>query len=104
FSTSTTLGPVGFNLKSVGNFGIIAGVGVSNAAGFSVIRNMDVGISPGVRSSIVGFPPAIVVNGAIFASDDIAPPGVPAMLTQAKQDLTDAYLFAEGATTPAPAT
>ena len=26
------------------------------------------------------------------------------MLTQAKQDLTDAYLFAEGATSPAPAT
>jgi len=26
------------------------------------------------------------------------------MLIQAKQDLTDAYLFAEGATSPAPAT
>ena len=65
---------------------------------------MNVGISPGVRSSITGFPPAIVVNGAIFASDDIDPPGVAAMLIQAKQDLTDAYLFAEGATSPAPAT
>jgi hypothetical protein len=65
---------------------------------------MDCGISPGVRSSFTGFPPAIVVNGSIFASDDIAPPGVPAMLIQAKQDLTDAYLFAEAATSPAPAT
>jgi hypothetical protein len=40
----------------------------------------------------------------MYASDDIAPPGVAAMLTQAKQDLTDAYLFLEGATAPAPAT
>jgi hypothetical protein len=40
----------------------------------------------------------------MFASDDIAPAGVAAMLTQAKQDLTNAYLYAEGATSPAPAT
>jgi hypothetical protein len=104
FNTNATLGPLAVDLRSVGAFGIIAGVGVSNNAGFSEIRNLDVGISPGVRSSITGFPPAIIVNGAMYASDDIAPPGVPAMLTQAKQDLTDAYLFAEGATSPAPAT
>lgn len=104
FNTNATLGPQAVDLKSVGTFGIIAGVGVSNNAGFSEIRNLDVGISPGVRSSITGFPPAIIVNGAMYASDDIAPPGVAAMLTQAKQDLTDAYLFAEGATAPAPAT
>ncbi len=104
FNTNVPLGPLVVNLKSVARFGIIAGVGVSNNAGFSEIRNLDVGISPGVRSSITGFPPAIIVNGAMYASDDIAPPGVAAMLTQAKQDLTDAYLFAEGATSPAPAT
>lgn len=104
FTTNPPLGPVGVNLKSVERFGIIAGVGVSNNAGFSEIRNLDVGISPGVRSSITGFPPAIIVNGDMFASDDPAPAGVAAMLTQAKQDLTDAYLFAEGATSPAPAT
>jgi hypothetical protein len=103
FSTNAPLGPVAVDLKSVARFGIIAGVGVSNNAGFSEIRNLDVGISPGVRSSITGFPPAIIVNGAMFASDDIAPPGVAAMLTQAKSDLTAAYLFAEGATSPAPA-
>ncbi|MCX6258693.1 MAG: Ig-like domain-containing protein [Bacteroidia bacterium] len=104
FSTTATLGAPVVDLKSVGRFGIIAGVGVSNDAGFSEIHDMDVGISPGVHSSVTGFPPAIVVNGAIYASDDIAPPGVAAMLIQAKQDLTDAYLFAEGATSPAPAT
>lgn len=103
FNTKATLGAPFVDLKSVGRFGIIAGVGVSNNAGFSKIRNLDVGISPGVRSSITGFPPAVIENGAMYASDDLDPPGTAAMLTQAKQDLMDAYLFAEGATTPAPA-
>jgi hypothetical protein len=104
FSTGATLGPVYVDLGLAENFGILAGVGVSNNAGFSEIHDLNVGISPGVRSSITGFPPAIIVNGSMFASDDSAPAGVAAMLTQAKQDLTDAYLFAEGATSPAPAT
>jgi hypothetical protein len=104
FTTKDPAGPKLVNLKSVEPFGIIAGVGVSNNAGFSIINNMNVGISPGVRSAVTGFPPGIVVNGAIYASDDANPPGIAATLTQAKQDLTDAYLFAEGATTPAPAT
>ena len=105
--TFTTVGPsdpVGVDLKTAGQFGILGGTAISNNAGFSEIRNMDVGLYPGARSSITGFPPAIVVNGAIFAADDLAPPGVPAMLLQAKTDLTNAYLFAEGATSPAPAT
>lgn len=92
------------DLGSADEFGILAGVGVSNAAGFSVINNMNVGIYPGLRSSVTGFPPATIVNGVIYASDDISPPGVPAMLLQAKTDLVAAYLFAEGATSPAPAT
>ena len=104
FTTSPPLGPIGVDLKTAARFGIISGTGVSNNAGFSVINNMDVGISPGARSSITGFPPATIVNGAIYASDDIAPPGVPAMLAQAKLDLTNAYLFAAGASSPAPAT
>lgn len=104
FTTLAPSGPVGVDLKTAGQFGILAGTAVSNNAGFSEIRNMDVGIYPGARSSITGFPPAIVVNGAIYAADDLAPPGVPAMLLQAKTDLTAAYLFAEGATSPAPVT
>ncbi|MCK9400110.1 MAG: Ig-like domain-containing protein [Bacteroidales bacterium] len=102
FSTQAGVVPPAVDLGSVDRFGIIAGVGISNNAGFSEIHDMDVGISPGFRSSITGFPPAIVVNGAIYAADD--PPPVPAMLIQAKLDLTAAYLFAEGATTPAPVT
>jgi hypothetical protein len=92
------------DLGTAARFGILAGVGVSNNAGFSVINNMDVGISPGVRSSVTGFPPAKIVGGAIYASDDIAPAGVAAMLTQAKLDLTKAYLYAEGASYSAPIT
>ncbi|MBW4362257.1 Ig-like domain-containing protein [Flavobacterium taihuense] len=104
FSTSSSLVGNVVNLGSAERFGILAGVGVSNNSGFSEIRNMDVGIYPGVRSSVTGFPPAIIVEGAIYASDDIAPQGIGAMLIKAKQDLTNAYLFAEGASTPAPAT
>jgi hypothetical protein len=104
FNTNAPIVGSVVNLGSAERFGILSGVGVSNNAGFSEIRNMDVGISPGVRSSITGFPPAIIVNGAIYASDDIAPAGIPAMLTQAKLDLTNAYLFAEGASYSAPIT
>ncbi len=103
FTTGPSIvGPV--VLGTAARFGILAGVGVSNQAGFSVINNMDVGIYPGVRSSVTGFPPATIVNGAIYASDDITPPGTPAMLLQAKTDLTNAYLAAEGASSPAPVT
>jgi len=94
-----------FNLLGeAAEFGILAGVGVSNNAGFSEIRNLSVGISPGVRTSITGFPPAIVVNGAIYASDDLLPAGIGARLLQAKEDLKNAYLSLEGASAPAPAT
>ncbi|WP_300566615.1 Ig-like domain-containing protein [Flavobacterium sp.] len=102
FSTNATIGAQNVDLGSAEDFGILAGVGVSNNAGFSQIHNMNVGISPGVRSSITGFPPAIIVNGAMYASDDSA--AIAAMLSLAKQHLVDAYLFAEGATSPAPAT
>jgi hypothetical protein len=85
--------PTFVNLKSVARFAIISGVGVSNNAGASVINNMDVGIYPGARSSITGFPPATIVNGNIYAADDGA--ATAAMLKQAKLDLVEAYLFAE---------
>jgi hypothetical protein len=91
--------PSDIDLKTAGGFGILAGVGISNT-GFSEIHDMNVGISPGFRSSITGFPPAKVVNGLIYAADDIAPPG--AVASQAQLDLTTAYLVAEGATSPTP--
>jgi len=82
------------DLKSVARFGIISGVGVSNNAGASVINNLDVGIYPGARSSITGFPPATIVNGKTYAADDGA--AVAAMLRLAKLDLVAAYLYAAG--------
>ena len=100
FTATAPVTPV-VDLKTAARFGILSGVGISNNAGFSVVNNMDVGISPGVRSSVTGFPPATVVGGAIYAADDGG--AVTAMLTQAKLDLTAAYLFAEGASSPAPA-
>ncbi|MBK9109121.1 MAG: Ig-like domain-containing protein [Saprospiraceae bacterium] len=102
FTTKPPAGAPYVNLNSVARFGIIAGVGITNNAGQSEIHDMDIGISPGVRASVTGFPPGIVVNGAIFASDDVSPPGVAAMLIQAKNDLTAAYNFAKGASVPAP--
>jgi len=102
FSTSATIGASGVNLNSVARFGIIAGVGVSNNAGFSIINDMDVGIYPGVRTSVTGFPPATIVNGDIFTASDADP--VSAMLIKAKQDLSEAFLFAERATSIAPIT
>ena len=97
-------GQIAPDLKSAGNFAILAGSAITSAAPASTINDLDVGLCPGFRSSITGFPPSTVVNGAIYAADDIAPPGVPAMLLQAKQDLLEAYLFAEAASNPAPAT
>ncbi|WP_339707422.1 ice-binding family protein, partial [Algoriphagus aquimarinus] len=104
FKTLTQQSASFVDLKTAGRFGIFAATGISNNAGFSEIRNLDVGITPGARSSVTGFPPAKIINGAIYASDDLSPAGVAAMLVQAKKDLTEAYLFAEGATSPAPAT
>ena len=107
FSTVAHLGPLAPDLISVARFGIISGVGVSNNAGPSEIHDLDVGIYPGVRTSITGFMavdggPGLIFNGAFYASDDIAPPGVAAMLLAAKNDLVTAYNFAAGATSPAP--
>jgi hypothetical protein len=103
FSTPLIAGsPTFVNLGSVERFAIISGVGVSNNAGASVINNMDVGIYPGARSSITGFPPAIIVNGGMYAADDGA--AIAAMLNLAKLDLVVAYLFAESCITMPPQT
>ena len=93
------------DLRTVDRFGIISGEGISNNAGASQISDLDVGVYPGVRSSITGFDlvdggPGLINNGNIYASDD--PDPVPTMLSEAKNDLTTAYLAAEGAIFPAP--
>lgn len=104
FSTRPPLGPTAIDLNTVQRFGIIAGVGVRNDAGFSEIHDLDVGIYPGFRSSVVGFPPAVVINGDIYAADDLIPVGTPLMLQQAQLDLVTAYNQAANANMPAPQT
>ena len=100
-SSKTINNPLSVDLKSAGRFGILGATAITNV-GLSVINNLDVGISPGIRASITGFPPALISNGAIYGSDDMLPMGTSAMLAQAKLDLTDAYLFAEAALSPVP--
>ncbi len=97
---SFVTGPIGADLNTIARFGVFAGTGIANT-GFSEIRNMDVGLSVGIRSAITGFPPGVVVNGSIYAVNDLTPVGVDAMLTEAKTNLIAAYLFAEGASSPA---
>jgi len=96
-----TNSPIPVNLKTAARFGILSGVAITST-GLGSINGLDVGIYPGIRSSVVGFPPTIIVNGAVYASDDNVSTGTPALLMQAKQDLTDAYLYAESAVLPSP--
>lgn len=92
-------GAAGINMGTTSRFGILAATGI-NSTGFSEVHNADVGVSPGLRSSIVGFPPAEVINGSVFAADDLIPSGIATMLVQAHTDLTAAYSFAQNATSP----
>jgi hypothetical protein len=83
------------NLRSSAGFVILAGSLISNVPTSAVTGN--IGLSPAARSFITGFG-LTEVTGSIFASDDVSPAGVPAMLTAAKGDLTTAYNDAAGRT------
>lgn len=83
------------NLRSSAGFALLAGSLISNVPTSSVTGN--IGLSPAARSFITGFG-LTEVTGSIFASDDVSPAGTPAMLTEAKGDLTIAYNDAAGRT------
>lgn len=83
------------NLNSSAGFVILAGSLISNVPTSAVTGN--IGLSPAARSFITGFG-LTEVTGSIYASDDLSPAGVPAMLTTAKGDLTTAYNDAAGRT------
>ena len=74
---------INIDLKTAGNFGALAGSGVTNNDGNTVI-NGDVGSSP--TPAITGFPPG-EVNGVLYSAAS-------AVVDQAKSDLTAAYLAA----------
>jgi hypothetical protein len=94
-------GPEGANLRTSARFGVFAGAAINNT-GFSIIRDMDVGVSAANRSAITGFPPAIINNGVIYALDDGG--SVPAMLAEARTNLITAYVFSKNAISPAAVT
>ncbi|MFF5261207.1 ice-binding family protein, partial [Actinomadura viridis] len=75
------------NLRSAGNFAVLAGTTVTNTNP-SVILG-DLGVSPG--SAVTGFPPGIVI-GTKHVTDAVA--------LQAQSDLTTAYDDAAGRTPP----
>ena len=77
------------NLGSAGTFTIL-GASTVTSTGFTVI-NGNVGVSPG--SAVTGFPPAVVVGGALHVADGPA--------ATAQSDLTAAYIDAAGRTVPA---
>jgi len=93
-------GPTGINFNSLNRFGVFASTGIFNV-GNTQILNMDIGVSNANRSSITGFPPGEVINGGIFAMDDLVPDGVAAMLTQAHVDFVNSYQIGEGLNSPA---
>ena len=80
--------PVG--LGTAASFAVLAGTTVTNTGPSTV--SGDVGVYPG--SSVTGFPPGLVTNGAIHVADGVA--------QQAQADLTTAYVDA-AARTPAAA-
>jgi hypothetical protein len=67
------------SLGTARNFGVLGGSTVTNTGATTV--NGNVGVSPG--SAVTGFPPGVVVGGAIHSNDAVA--------TQAQNDLTTAY-------------
>jgi hypothetical protein len=67
------------SLGTAQNFGVLGGSTVTNTGATTV--NGNVGVSPG--SAVTGFPPGVVVGGAIHSNDAVA--------QQAQNDLTTAY-------------
>jgi hypothetical protein len=67
------------SLGTAQGFGVLGGSTVTNTGATTV--NGNVGVSPG--SAVTGFPPGVVVGGAIHSNDAVA--------MQAQNDLTTAY-------------
>lgn len=56
-------------LLSADDFTLLGGTAItSTGVAGTVIRNGDVGLSPGATTGITGFPPAVIQNGAIIAT------------------------------------
>ena len=101
FSTgSQSGGAAAVNLKTASRFGVLAGLGIKSYSVSNIIHDMDVGVYPGLRSSLKGFTNGTVVNGVVLAPDDNSPAGIKDLLAQAKQDISDAYIALQSSTFP----
>jgi hypothetical protein len=59
-------------LLSAGKFTLFGGTGItSSGVAGTVIKNGNVGLSPGPTAGITGFPPAVIQNGAIIATGPV---------------------------------
>ncbi len=88
----------GINLRTAGNFVVLAGSLVSNVPASAITGN--IGLSPAAGSGITGFGPT-EITGTVYTVDATGPAGsVPDAvgLTAAKGDLTTAYNEAAGRT------
>ena len=79
FNASAAPLAVAPTLGAAASFGVLGGSTVTNTG--PTIVNGDLGLSPG--SAVTGFPPGLVVSGAIHAGDALA--------AQAQSDITAAY-------------
>ncbi|MDB6165759.1 MAG: autotransporter [Lacunisphaera sp.] len=76
-------------LLSAGNFTALGGTAITSTGTVgTIIRNGNVGLAPGATTGITGFPPAVVVNGAIIATG--------AVTSQARLDLITASVGLAG--------
>src|ERR1017187_9351135 len=78
-------------LGTAGSFAVLAGAGVTNTG--NTVVNGNLGTSPTL--AVTGFPPGIVINGAIYK-------GVGSLAGTAQSDLTAAYNNAAGRACPGP--
>ncbi len=76
-------------LLSAGDFTLLGGTAITSTGVVgTTIRNGNVGLAPGATTGITGFPPAVVVNGAIIATGGVT--------SQARLDLIRASVGLAG--------
>ncbi len=76
-------------LLSAGDFSLLGGTAITSTGTVgTTIRNGNVGLSPGATTGITGFPPAVIINGAIIATGPVT--------AQARLDLIKASVGLAG--------
>ena len=102
FTTASGAAILPVDLRTAGNFVILAKTGITGGAGSSIVG--DIGVSPIAASAITGFglimdssgtfSTSSVVNGSVYAADYAAP--TPSTMTTAVSDMETAYGSAAG--------